>query len=33
VKLVSLEELLSTSKVISLHAPITEETKGMLDAE
>lgn len=33
VKLVSLEELLSTSKVISLHAPITEETKGMLSAE
>ncbi len=33
VRLVSLEELLSTSKVISLHAPITEETKGMLDAE
>jgi phosphoglycerate dehydrogenase-like enzyme len=33
VKLVSLEELLSTSKVISLHAPITEETKGMLDSE
>lgn len=33
VRLVSLEELLNTSKVISLHAPITEETKGMLDAE
>ena len=33
VKLVSLDELLSTSKVISLHAPITEETKGMLSAE
>jgi len=32
VLLVSLDELLSTSKVISLHAPITEETKGMLDA-
>ena len=33
VKLVSLEELLSTAKVISLHAPITEETKGMLSAD
>lgn len=33
VELVSLEELLSTAKVISLHAPITEETKGMLNAE
>lgn len=32
VKLIPLEELLSTSKVISLHAPITEETKGMLGA-
>jgi phosphoglycerate dehydrogenase-like enzyme len=32
-RLVSLEELLSTSKVISLHAPITEETKGLLNAE
>ncbi len=33
VKLVSLEELLSSSKVISLHAPITDETIGMLDSE
>ncbi len=31
VKLVSLDELLSTSDVISMHAPITEETKGMLN--
>lgn len=33
VRLVSLEELLSSSKVISLQAPITEQTKGMLSAE
>lgn len=33
VKLVSLEELLSTARVISVHAPITEETKGMLSAD
>ena len=33
VELVSLEEVLTKSKVISLHAPITEETKGMLDSE
>jgi len=32
VKLVSLEELITSSKIISLHAPITEETIGMLDA-
>ena len=33
VKLVPLEELLSSSKVISLHAPITPETVGILDSD
>jgi len=33
VELVSLDELLCTAKVISLHAPITDETTGMLSAE
>jgi len=33
VKLVPLEELLSSAKVISLHAPITDETVNMLNSE
>lgn len=32
VELVSLDEVLSVSKVISVHAPITDETTGMLGA-
>ena len=33
VSLVSLEELFSTSDVISLHTPLTEETRGLIDAD
>ncbi len=32
-KIVSLDELLSQSDIISLHTPITEETKGMINKE
>lgn len=33
VELVSLEEVMSKSRVISVHAPITEITKGMINAD
>ncbi|MGN6221279.1 MAG: hydroxyacid dehydrogenase [Microbacterium sp.] len=32
VRLVGLDELLSTSLVVAVHAPVTEETRGLLDA-
>ncbi len=33
VRLTSLEEVMSTSHVISIHTPITEETRGLVSAE
>jgi glycerate dehydrogenase len=33
IKMVSLEELFRSSDVVSLHCPLTEETKGLINAE
>ncbi len=32
-RLVPLEELLSTADVVSMHSPLTDETRGLIDAE